>query len=52
MWRVRRRLMVPERVELPYALSARDIVSPEELFRRIARLLSSLFCPVLGGSGG
>lgn len=50
--RVRRRLMVPERDEPPYALGARDIVDPGALFRAQFAMRSLLLCPGLGGGDG
>jgi hypothetical protein len=50
--RVRRRLMVPERVEPPKALGARDIVGPEALFRAQFAMRSLLLCTGLGGGDG
>jgi len=50
--RVRRRLMVPERVELPNALGALDIVGPETLVRAQFAMRSLVLCPGLGGGDG
>jgi hypothetical protein len=50
--RVRRRLMVPERVEPPNALGARDSVGPETLLRAQFAMRSLLPCPGLGGGDG
>jgi hypothetical protein len=50
--RVRRRLMVPERVEPPNALGALDSVGPEGLFRAQFAMRSLLLCVGLGGGDG
>ena len=50
--RVRRRLMVPERVEPPNALGARESVGPGTLFRAQFAMRSLLLCPGFGGGDG
>jgi hypothetical protein len=50
--RVKRRLMVPERVEPPNALGARDNAGPEVLFRAQFAMRSLLLCAGLGGGDG
>lgn len=50
--RVTRRLSVPERLEPPNALGARDSGGPPGLFRAQFAIRSLLVCGTLGGGDG
>ena len=50
--RVTRRLIVPERVEPPKALGARDSGGPPALFRAQFAMRSLLVCGGFGGGDG